>query len=208
MKHLKFEYKNYKGATKIREVAPLNIEFGLTPHITEPEWLLKAIDVEKNEERCFVLKNIQRLIDEKTQRFFCVTVYVRNCEGKFLMIHNRKFDCWLPPGGKVERHETPDEAALRECLEETGVNIELIGERSPVEGGLMRPYGNQLNQIKPGLRDHVDLIYLGRPLAGQVLKRCERETSDIGWFDLEEILHMHTFPSVVVWCKYFASLSN
>ena len=206
MKPLKFEYKNHRGAIKIREVSPLGIEFGLTPHISEPEWLLKAIDTEKNEDRCFVLKNIQRMIDEKTQRFLCVTVYVCNEEGKFLMIHNRKFDRWLPPGGKVERHETPDEAVLRECFEETGVNIELVGERSPVDGGLMRPYGNQLNQIIPDVRDHVDLIYFAKPITEQSLNRCLRETLDIGWFDVNEIAQMNTFPSVVTWSKYFASM--
>jgi 8-oxo-dGTP pyrophosphatase MutT (NUDIX family) len=206
MKSLKFEYKNLDGEIKIQEVAPLGIEFGVTPCMQKPEWLLRARDSEKNEERSFVLKNIQRMIDEKVQRFLCVTVYVRNDEGKFLMIQSRKLNRWIPPGGKVERHETPDEAAMRECLEETGIHIELVGERAPVEGGLMRPYGNQLNQIKAGIRDHVDLIYFAKPLAGEVFKRCERETSNIGWFDPQEIAHMNTFPSVVTWSNYFAAL--
>jgi len=206
MKSLKFEYKNHKGAIKIREVAPLGIEFGTTAHILEPEWFLRATDLEKNEERCFVLKNIQRMIDEKVQRFLCVTVYVRNEAGKFLMIESKKLQRWIPPGGKVERHETPDEAALRECLEETGIHIELVGERAPVEGGLVRPYGNQLNQVKRGVRDHVDLIYFAKPSPGQELKRCEREASDIGWFTAQEIAHINTFPSIVTWTNYFASL--
>ena len=205
MKTVKFEYKNYKGERKIREVSPLGIEFGVTSHISEPEWLLRAMDIEKNEERCFVLKNIQRMVDDQTQRFLCVTVYVRNDQGKFLMIRSRKFDRWLPAGGKIERHETPDEAALRETFEETGVHIELIGEKSPVDGGLMRPYGSQLNKINAG-RDHVDLIYLARPLKDQKLKRCERETSDIGWFEVQEIAKINTFPSIVTWSNYFASL--
>ncbi len=206
MKTLKFEYKNYKGAIKTREVMPKGLTFGVTPHIDEPEWLLEAVDLEKNEDRCFVLKNVQRMIDDQVQRFLCVTVYVKNDEGQFLMIHNRKLDRWVPPGGKVERHETPDEAAVRECFEETGITVELVGERSPVPGGLMRPFGNQLNEIKPGIRDHVDLIYLAKPLPGQTVKRCEREASDIGWFDLQAISTLHTFPSVISWSKFFASL--
>lgn len=206
MKTLKFEYKNYKGAIKTREVLPKKISFGVTPHHDEPEWLLEAFDNEKGEDRCFVLKNIQRMIDEKVQRHLCVTVYVKNQEGKFLMIHNRKLDKWVPPGGKVERHETPDEAAVRECFEETGVQIDLVGERAPIEGGLIRPYGSQLNVLKPGVRDHVDLIYLAKPLPEQVLKRCEREASDIGWFDLQTITTLNTFPSIVTWSHFFASV--
>jgi 8-oxo-dGTP pyrophosphatase MutT (NUDIX family) len=205
MKNIKFEYKNHKGEIRTREVFPSKIEFGTTPHITEPEWLLKALDVEKNKNRCFILKNMQRMIDEKVQRFLCVTVYVKNNEGKFLMIHSEKFNRWIPPGGKIERHETPDEAALRECFEKTGIQIELIGKRSPVEGGLIRPYGNQLNMINSE-REHVDLIYLANPTKNKELERCEMETNDISWFDIQEIAKINTFPSVLTWSNYFAAL--
>lgn len=207
MKSLKFEYKNYKGETKIREVAPKSLKFGVTPHITEPEWLLEATDLKKNEDRCFVLKNIQRMIDEKVQRFFCVTIYVIDDKKRFLMLFNRKLDKWVPPGGKVDRNETPDEAALRECLEETGINIKLIGKQTPVDGGLACPYGIQLNTITPNLRDHIDIIYLGAPLSEkEVLKMSEREASDIGWFSFNEVLELNTFNSVKQWCKMFANI--
>ena len=40
---------------------------------------------------------------------------------KALLIHNKKFDKWLQPGGHMEKDETVFEAALREGIEETGV---------------------------------------------------------------------------------------
>ena len=194
MKTLKFEYKNYKGSSKIREVQPKGITFGLTPHITEPEWLLQATDLEKNEEQFFVLKNIQRMVNEEVQRFFCVTVYIMDDQNQFLMLHNRKLNRWVAPGGKVDREETPDEAAVRECLEETGIYVDLEGEKTPVDGGLISPYGIQLNPIIPNVRDHIDLVYFARPRANQKLNRCERETSDIGWFTFEEIKKLKIIP--------------
>jgi 8-oxo-dGTP pyrophosphatase MutT (NUDIX family) len=208
VKTLKFEYKNHRGSTKIREVEPQRIFFGTTPHITEQEWLLEGRDVEKNENRCFVLKDIQRMIDEEVQRFLCVTVYVVNQENKFLMLLNRKLNKWVPAGGKVDRNETPDDAAVRECFEETGINIKLCGPKTPVDGGLFCPYGVQLNTIKPQVRDHVDLIYLGCPEEGQELKRSEREASDIGWFSLDEVKKLDTFTSVVQWCEFFHRSRN
>ena len=39
---------------------------------------------------------------------------------------------WEFPGGKVEPGETVGEAAVRECLEETDLAIEVIGEHSTV----------------------------------------------------------------------------
>jgi 8-oxo-dGTP diphosphatase len=54
--------------------------------------------------------------------------YIEN-NGSWLMLYrNRKKDDmnegkWISPGGKMEEGETPDECALREVLEETGLRL-------------------------------------------------------------------------------------
>jgi mutator protein MutT len=40
---------------------------------------------------------------------------------------------WEFPGGKLHEEETPDAAAEREVLEETGVRVRARGRRAPVE---------------------------------------------------------------------------
>src|SRR5215211_9498028 len=60
----------------------------------------------------------------------------------------------------MEENELPDEAAIREVWEETGIGVELLGERredvtDPVQ--LHRPAGVQLENIAPG-HQHIDLL--------------------------------------------------
>jgi mutator protein MutT len=40
---------------------------------------------------------------------------------------------WEFPGGKCEPGETPEQATIRECLEETGLRIEVKGQRRVIE---------------------------------------------------------------------------
>lgn len=139
-------------------------------------------------------------------RLFCVTVYVFNEQGdKCLFINHRKLGCWFPPGGKVDPNELPDEAALRECLEETGVVVELVGERAPVEGGLIRPYGMQLNTVIPGEREHIDFIYCAIAHDNQIPVLNEKETAGVEWFDVAAIMDdsFDTKESVKIWVKRF-----
>jgi 8-oxo-dGTP pyrophosphatase MutT (NUDIX family) len=64
----------------------------------------------------------------RTGRHFTVAVFVV-WEGKVLLHFHRKLEMWLPPGGHIERDELPDQAAVREVLEETGLRVELVGEK-------------------------------------------------------------------------------
>jgi 8-oxo-dGTP diphosphatase len=45
--------------------------------------------------------------------------------GRVLLVRRRDYPVWNLPGGRVERNETPWDAAVREALEETGLKVEL-----------------------------------------------------------------------------------
>ncbi len=51
-------------------------------------------------------------------------------DGAYLMLHRIKkqgdenHDKWVAPGGKFEPNESPEECALREGLEETGLSLD------------------------------------------------------------------------------------
>lgn len=199
-KNLKFEYQSNDSGREIKNIYINDIVY--EEFQGEKDWIIHGFDIEKKGNNSFALKNIQRIIDIEPQRFLCVTVYVVNEDKKLLMILHNKLNKWVPPGGKLDNHETPDEAAIRECLEETGIDIELCGEKHDFDESLITPIGSQCNTIKPGIRDHVDLIYLGKPKnSDSKLLLSQREGSAIGWFNLEEINNLNTFDSVKYWAK-------
>lgn len=140
-------------------------------------------------------------------RLFSTIVHVMNPEGtKTLFLNHRKLGKWLPPGGKVDPNEIPDDAAVREVLEETGIRVQLVGKHTPGKGGLMCPYGMQLNVIRPGELEHIDFIYCSLPLDSDEPKVNEREAAEVRWFTIDEIIapDFNTFPETKEWIKFFS----
>lgn len=116
----------------------------------------------------------------------------------------------MPPGGHIEENEIPDVAALREVKEETGLIVELQGERFPRESDCVRPYGIQMNVIKEGEHEHMDLIYWAKPINEDELVFNEEETESINWYSIDEILNpdFDSFEETKKWCKKFFDIMN
>ena len=107
---------------------------------------------------------------------------------------------WI--AGHIERDELPDEAAVREVIEETGVKVELVGERredieDPVQ--LLRPAGVQVENIGPG-HQHIDLIYFARP-RGSVEIHVDYSGDRGGWYGPEDWDAMAVNAEVRGWCE-------
>ena len=102
----------------------------------------------------------------------------------------------------IERDELPDAAALREVLEETGLEVELVGERredvsDPVQ--LHRPAGVQLENIGPG-HQHIDLIYFATPKGPTGIEEDFNEDK-LGWYGPEDWDGMAVNAEVKGWCE-------
>src|SRR3954453_1077967 len=114
---------------------------------------------------------------------FTVAIFVVH-QGKVLLIHHRQLNKWLPLGGHIELDEDPEMAALREAREESGLEVELIGERPPTtEAGtraLIAPRFLDIHRIND-VHEHIGMIYWARPKSG-VMALAAGEHHDIGWF--------------------------
>jgi 8-oxo-dGTP pyrophosphatase MutT (NUDIX family) len=119
---------------------------------------------------------------------FTVAIFVVY-DHKILLIHHRKLDKWLPLGGHIELDEDPEQAALREAREESGLAVELLGERPPTTGpgtrALIAPRFLDIHRITD-THEHIGLIYWARPKNGSVTLATE-EHHDIRWCSVEQL---------------------
>ena len=119
---------------------------------------------------------------------FTVAIFVVH-DGRVLLIHHRKLNKWLPLGGHIELDEDPEQAALREAREESGLDVELLGERPPTtEPGtraLIGPRFLDIHRISDK-HEHIGMIYWARPKGGSTTLAAE-EHHDIRWCAVTEL---------------------
>jgi 8-oxo-dGTP pyrophosphatase MutT (NUDIX family) len=119
---------------------------------------------------------------------FTVAIFVVQ-QGRVLLIHHRQLDRWLPLGGHIELDEDPEHAALREAREESGLDVELLGERPPTTGpgtrALIAPRFLDIHRITD-THEHIGLIYWARPKNG-TLTLSPGEHHDIRWCSSREL---------------------
>ncbi|TSC58796.1 MAG: (di)nucleoside polyphosphate hydrolase [Candidatus Peregrinibacteria bacterium Greene0416_19] len=142
-------------------------------------------------------------------RHFTATAFVLDSQQRVLLLWHRRLGRWMPPGGHVDENETPEETAKRECREETGLEVEIIGSstglttgseldlfaKNPEEGHMLKkPIAFLLENIPASeqrdepAHQHMDFLYLARPIdEDQILTLDESEGGELRWFTKEQI---------------------
>lgn len=127
-------------------------------------------------------------------------------KGRALLLWHEKLRSYLPPGGHIESDETPEEAAVRECLEETGLKVHIVPAPHVLRFSLQEPRRVMFHP-QPHLvlihqvpyvetpKQYVDFVFHAIPATG------EQEPQIIAgeWFTAEDIEAMgpeKIFPQV------------
>jgi 8-oxo-dGTP pyrophosphatase MutT (NUDIX family) len=137
------------------------------------------------------------------QRHQVVAVFVVDPDpGTVLLIHHRKLDRWLPPGGHVDEGGLPDDAALREVREETGIDVRLVPDNiGPIHHPqIARPEAIQLERVAPD-HEHIDLVYFAVPADdARSAELNARETRGGGWYALPQLDALGVDDEIGAWC--------
>jgi 8-oxo-dGTP pyrophosphatase MutT (NUDIX family) len=128
---------------------------------------------------------------------------------RFLLVHHRKLDRWLQPGGHMDGRPEVVEAALREVLEETGLtDLELAGS---IGSDGLTPFDLDVHII-PARRDatgavledahehhDVRLLVIAR---GDLTPQLSDESHAVRWFTADELHEITDEESVLrMWRK-------
>jgi len=105
-----------------------------------------------------------------------VRTIVFNDVGQVLLVKEAKDGAYSLPGGWADLYESPTQAAIKECRQEAGANVEitrLVGvlNRTPIKGPLAIP--------------EYMVVFEGKLL--EPLFEHEFETTDVGFFDCDKL---------------------
>src|SRR5919202_2241444 len=116
-----------------------------------------------------------------------VNVGVIRDDGAVLMIHRTDNDNWALPGGAMDIGETIAEAGVRETLEETGIECEIVR----LVGVYTNPRHVMLYTSNGEVRQECSLVFAARPTGGDPTPSSESSEVRRGTPDEGDRLQNH-----------------
>lgn len=117
-------------------------------------------------------------------------IVVRYADGRpQLVVGSRRRDrdnrTWTLPKGTPDPHETVEETAIREVVEETGLDVRITG-----------PLGSiAYTFVQSGTRIHKTVHYFLMEPVGGTLDRHDHEFDQVRWIDFAEAATLLTFET-------------
>ena len=103
---------------------------------------------------------------------------------KTLLVEHVKSGLWLPPGGHIEKNETPDEALLREIKQELGLVIKILNiQKISPEGNIIENLAVPFYCNTHNIGDHIHYcsFYVCELLTNKINPQ-KSEIKNFEWF--------------------------
>ncbi|MGW4200854.1 NUDIX domain-containing protein [Streptomyces sp. NPDC004726] len=118
---------------------------------------------------------------EPTSRKTSASVSVRDDEGRLLVLKRVDNDLWTIPTGAVKKGETVGQAGVRECREETGLHVEvigLVGVFSTSDHVIAYLHGDRVDEV----RQPINICLRARVVGGRIAPEPS-EAAEVRWVD-------------------------
>lgn len=158
-------------------------------------------------EAVLALFTIRFSLFTRLQRHFTATAFVIDAQNRVLLLWHKRLSRWMPPGGHLDADETPEDAARRECKEETGFDVEIIGEESTdlfskasTEGSMLKkPLAMLLENIPASeernepAHQHMDFLFRAKMLHPEQMGTvATEEAREMRWFSRDDVEKLNT----------------
>ncbi|MGI5421050.1 NUDIX domain-containing protein [Actinomadura luteofluorescens] len=127
-----------------------------------------------------------------TSRKPSASALVRDDAGRVLLLKRTDSDVWTLPTGGLEKGETLRECAIRECREETGVEIEtlgLVGVFSSPDHVIEYVKGGRVDEV----RQPVNVCLHARPVGGKLT--ATPEAAEVRWVEPDDLGDYEIHPA-------------
>ena len=130
-----------------------------------------------------------------TSRKPSASVLVRDDAGRVLLLQRPDSGLWTIPTGAVKKGETVPKAAVRECHEETGLQVEItgiVGVFSTPDHLIAYYKGDKVKEV----RQPVNICLRARPVGGELQRTDEAaavawvEPTDLGGYEIHPAIRL------------------
>ena len=128
-----------------------------------------------------------------TSRKASASVVVQH-DGRLLLLRRVDNDQWTIPTGGVKKGETVAEAAVRECREETGLDVEtvdLVGIFSDPRHLIVYYHRDKVDEV----RQPINICLRARIVGGEI-DPAPDEAQEVRWVTVEEITDYPIHPAI------------
>jgi 8-oxo-dGTP pyrophosphatase MutT (NUDIX family) len=134
------------------------------------------------------MRQLRTLVGTRLVQVPSASAFVRDDDGRLLLVRHANGGVWACPGGAIDPEEAPQDAAVREVWEETGLLVEPFGLCGVFSGPEFRIRYDNGDEVS-----YVIAVFACRRVGGE-LRADGEETTDARFVAADELSRLHLSP--------------